>query len=674
MMRVPTALSYRALLAALSLAAAGCPKRVLPPEAVPAARSDAVATGSAVLLDASGSADPNIPPRPLLYRWSFRSLPPLSRATLNDPGVVNPSFVADVDGEYEVELTVSNGLLSSRPALVKITAGPCGSGVPKVTEVSAFPASPSTGQVAQLSAKYSDPDNETGCGLNQSLSLRWSIAALPPGSNAQLNSAGAANPSFTADKPGEYQVELVVTDSTGRQSAPFTLKLTASGCGDAPPLVEKPSANPPGPNVGQVVTVTTAVSDSDNAPGCDLKQTFSYNWFFVSLPTGSAARLNDAQIENPSFTPDLTGAYVVRVRVTDSSGRTTLSEPTIVSVAACGGAAPIVTGVTASPALPNAGNTVQLTAQVSDADAQPPCSEPQTYSYQWQLLALPAGSTATLNNAQAANPSFKADVPGSYLVRLSVTDLRGNRGPITDLTVTASTCGSASPVAVVQAPASAVPGDLVQAVAFVTDADSSCTGLAPEQFTYQWSFEELPLGSQATLNDALIKGPSFVADVPGSYKLKVVAKDAAGHPSAPAFATVSAGTCGANAPTVALSSTPPSPLNIGQLVTVDAAVTDEDNAAACRAGSGDGGVPDGGVLAGPLQSFTFAWYFESLPAGSQAALNNASVQSPGFTPNVAGQYGLRVKVTDSTGRSTLSGPLLVTVNNCGASAPVVASI
>lgn len=656
--------SFRTTVAVVSLLlATACAKQTQPPEAVPGAESTTVATGALVVLDGSGSVDPNSPPRQLIYRWAFRSLPPGSQAQINNPAVVNPSFRADVDGEYEVELVVSNGLLSSTPTALKVTAGPCGSGAPTVATVTATPAAPTTGQVVQMGAEFQDADLDPACNLSQRHSFEWTIVALPPDSQATLNTPAAVNPSFVADRPGDYTLQLVVTDSTGRRSEPFPFTVTVSGCGDAAPSVSALTATPAAPNINQLVSLSVTATDADNAPECGANQTLSYEWFFVSLPTGSRASLNNPAIDSPSFRPDLEGDYVVRVRVTDSTGRSALSDPLIITGAACGGAAPAVGGITASPASPNTGEVVQFTATVTDADASSPCSQPQTFTHAWQLISQPSGSTATLNNSAAENPSLVADAPGSYLVRLIVRDQSGRASPARDFTLTVSTCGSAAPVAVVQLAGTAFVGQPLQASATVTDADSSCAGLPPEQFSYQWSFAALPQGSQAQLNSATVSNPTFTVDVPGTYTLQLVVTDTAGHQSAPSFAQVQVGSCGTNAPEVSAQATPDQVATLQQ-VALSATVTDVDNDPACQT------LPDGGTGLS-AQSFTYAWSFESMPAGSQAQLNNAALQSPSFTPDVAGQYVVRLLVTDSTGRSGRSGPVTVSVSPCGSNAPTV---
>ena len=52
------------------------------------------------------------------------SRPAGSTATLSNPTIVNPTFVADLDGVYVAQLTVSDGSLVSAPDTVAITAGP----------------------------------------------------------------------------------------------------------------------------------------------------------------------------------------------------------------------------------------------------------------------------------------------------------------------------------------------------------------------------------------------------------------------------------------------------------------------------------------------------------------------------------------------------------------------
>ena len=66
----------------------------------------------------------------------------------------------------------------------------------------------------------------------------------------------------------------------------------------------------------------------------------------------------------------------------------------------------------------------------SDADGDP-------LSYTWTFSTMPAGSTASLSDPNSVNPSFVADVTGTYIVQLIVND--GEFDSIGDLvTITVS--------------------------------------------------------------------------------------------------------------------------------------------------------------------------------------------------------------------------------------------
>ena len=65
-----------------------------------------VAVGSTVQLDGSGSTEADSDP--LTYLWTFVSVPAGSQAALSNATSVEPTFVADVAGVYELKLTVQD--------------------------------------------------------------------------------------------------------------------------------------------------------------------------------------------------------------------------------------------------------------------------------------------------------------------------------------------------------------------------------------------------------------------------------------------------------------------------------------------------------------------------------------------------------------------------------------
>jgi len=79
-----------------------------------------VAVGVLVILDGSLSSDAN--GDPLTYSWSLSPPTCSTTAVLANPTSVSPTFTADCAGDYTAQLIVNDGLLSSAPSTVMITA------------------------------------------------------------------------------------------------------------------------------------------------------------------------------------------------------------------------------------------------------------------------------------------------------------------------------------------------------------------------------------------------------------------------------------------------------------------------------------------------------------------------------------------------------------------------
>jgi len=161
-----------------------------------------VLKGASVGLDGSGSSDPN--GDVLNYRWSLVSAPAGSAATLNNTAVAKPTFLADVSGVYVLSLVVTDGLLSSEPSTVTVTAS--SSNLPPVANAGTE-QTVRVGDVVRLSGSGSTDAN------GDVLTYFWTWTSNP--GNASLSFATTVAPSFTPSLAGIYVLTLTVNDGKG---------------------------------------------------------------------------------------------------------------------------------------------------------------------------------------------------------------------------------------------------------------------------------------------------------------------------------------------------------------------------------------------------------------------------------------------------------------------------
>jgi len=224
------------------------------------------------------------------------------------------------------------------------------------------------------------------------LTLQWTLLTKPPGSTATLSSTTAVQPTFTVDKAGTYEIQLIVNDGT-LNSAPDTVKISTTN--SAPSANAGPDQTVP---LGSLVTLDgSGSSDPDN-------DALTYDWSLVTVPQGSAATLAEATTERPTFTADKPGAYHVRLVVNDGTVEST-EDIVIVSTensAPVANAGPDLEGVVNQP--------VQLDSNASsDVDGD-------SLSYQWSFVSVPDTSNVILSDTTIANPTFTPDVAGMYVV------------------------------------------------------------------------------------------------------------------------------------------------------------------------------------------------------------------------------------------------------------------
>ncbi len=365
-----------------------------------------VPVGTTVSLNGSSSSDADNDL--LAYSWTLTTKPSGSSAALNSSSAVNPSFIADLPGNYQVKLLVNDGTVDSAPDFVSITAA--SGNVPPVAD-----AGPNQ-NVGQGSTVNLDGSGSSD-GDNDLLTYAWTMTGKPTGSSAALSSSSSVNPSFVADLAGSYTIRLIVNDGTVNSAADFVTVNAASS--NVPPTANG------GPNqnvfVFDLVSLDgTGSSDPDGDP-------LSYSWSITAKPSGSSATLSAANVANPTFVADFAGTYTIRLVVND--GTVNSAADTVTVTASSSNVAP--TANAGADQNVTAGDSVNLNGNGSSD----PDGDPLTYS--WSFTSRPSGSTAALSNSTAAAPSFTADVAGSYVIRLVVNDGAVNSSP-DSVTVTAA--------------------------------------------------------------------------------------------------------------------------------------------------------------------------------------------------------------------------------------------
>jgi len=172
-----------------------------------------------------------------------------------------------------------------------------------------------------LEGSGSDPNGDE-------ISYNWEITA--PDKNEVPADLTSAQPCFMADQIGKYKAILVVNDGELDSKSDA---VTVSVEGNSKPVAD--AGEDRNVNMDKVCLDGSGSSDPD---GDDI----TYSWAITSRPDGSDANvadLDDPVKVNPCFTPDVSGAYLVQLTVTDEHGLT--GDPVTVTITATDGEKPV---------------------------------------------------------------------------------------------------------------------------------------------------------------------------------------------------------------------------------------------------------------------------------------------------------------------------------------------
>lgn len=258
--------------------------------------------GQQVVVDGSASYDPE--GKPLTFEWTLLSRPEGSTATLSGASTSSVRFTPEVDGPYVLQLVVSDGALSSAPAMVTLTAG---NHAPTASAGTSRTV-PRRTVVTLDGSGSSDLDGDT-------LTYQWEFT-VPAGSSAALSDRATPQPTFTADVEGAYVARLIVSD--GRLSSPpASVTLTA--------VNTSPVASTSATVAAEQATELTLQGSGIDQDGDAL----TYAWSLLSRPSGSTAALSGANTTTPRFVPDLEGDYELSLMVSDGVHQSPAARSTV---------------------------------------------------------------------------------------------------------------------------------------------------------------------------------------------------------------------------------------------------------------------------------------------------------------------------------------------------------
>lgn len=163
------------------------------------------------------------------------------------------------------------------------------------------------------------------------------------------------------------------------------------------------------------------------------------------------------------------------------------------------------------------GFLINVTVLLSGTNSTDPDGDPLTYL--WELTP-PAGSTATLNNTEIAEPQFIPDIVGVYTVKLTVSD-----GELTGEATENITVVQLDLVAEIRFENDITEAPVGSEVTIIPGVfEGSTSVISSTSLTYE--FVSKPNGSAATFVDGVgIGEKKFTMDKPGTYEVKFTATD-----------------------------------------------------------------------------------------------------------------------------------------------------
>jgi len=245
----------------------------------------------------------------------------------------------------------------------------------------------------------SDPDGDK-------LEFMWSIKKSPNDAVYHLFDAKTPEPLFMAEIPGEYEIELIVSD--GRlKSMPDYVTLTVKGEGEVP--VARASSVTEG--IGGVLQLSSEGSNDPNG------KPLIYRWEFINPPPCQSHR-DLPPIPNPLIPVECPGGTVYKFALTVSDGKFSSAPFEITAVVPN---SPPVLSYLEDITLPSGGDSFELSA----GDIYDPDGDPITCTWKVEKKPPNANVSPSVSNACTQRFSLTGSIDGYYLFLLQISDGEG---------------------------------------------------------------------------------------------------------------------------------------------------------------------------------------------------------------------------------------------------------
>jgi|TARA_Y100001937_G_scaffold106855_1_gene148963 hypothetical protein len=233
----------------------------------------------------------------LRYHWRIIAAPEQSQATLDTSDERYPLFLADKEGDYQIQLVVSDGSLQSAPYVLPLQLQKVMQ--PKLS-INAEPLL-TTNQWSRLQAVLSEVQSDA--------QFSWTLLSQPSGANTEFQPNSGPDVLFKTDLSGDYLIQVSMTGPTV-ESQQATLLLTADN--NLPPLARIAGQTQRFSTVGERHIFDASISiDPEGEP-------LTYSWQLLDENSNTELAQQEGGAEF-TFTPQLVGNYRLKLQVSDGT-------------------------------------------------------------------------------------------------------------------------------------------------------------------------------------------------------------------------------------------------------------------------------------------------------------------------------------------------------------------